>query len=139
MGIEVTNRATDPSKHFENSLTIDLVGTLDSGSLRRISVRGTVVEGVLMLARINDFDRLYFEPKGPTVFFIYEDRPGVLGQIGSALAAADINIEDVRNPHHLKINESLVMMRINKPISPALMGDISRNIRALSAFYYDFS
>jgi len=45
----------------------------------------------------------------------------------------------VRNPHHLKVNESLVIMRINKPIAPALMGDISRNIRALSAFYYDFS
>ena len=139
MGIEVNNRVTDANKHFDNSMTIDLVGTLDSGSLRRISVRGTVVEGVLMIARINDFDRLYFEPKGPTVFFIYEDRPGVLGQIGSALAAADINIEDVRNPHHLKVNESLVIMRINKPIAPALMDDISRNIRALSAFYYDFS
>jgi D-3-phosphoglycerate dehydrogenase / 2-oxoglutarate reductase len=138
MGIEAANRATDPNKHFENSLTIDLVGTLDSGSLRRISVRGTVVEGTLMIARINDFDRLYFEPRGPTVFFIYEDRPGVLGQIGSALAAAGINIEDVRNPHHLKINESLVIMRINKPIPSPVMDDISRKIRALSAFCYDF-
>lgn len=139
MGIEVDNRISDPNKHFENSITIDLVGTLDAGSLRRISVRGTIVEGSLMIARINDFDRLYFEPKGPTVFFIYEDRPGVLGQIGSALATANINIEDVRNPHHLKVNESLVIMRINKPAPPELMDTISRNIRALSAFYYDFS
>ena len=91
-----------------------------------------------MIARINDFDRLYFEPKGPTVFFIYEDRPGILGQIGSALAAADINIEDVRNPHHLKVNESLVIMRINKPIPAPVMDNISQKIRALSAFCYDF-
>lgn len=139
MGIKVTNRATDANKHFENSLTIDLLGTLDSGSLRRVSVRGTVVEGVLMIARINDFDRLYFEPRGPTVFFIYEDRPGVLGQIGSALAAEDINIEDVRNPHHLKANESLAIMRINKPVAPELLEAISRKIQALSAFYYDFN
>jgi len=139
MGIAVTNRDTDPGKHFDASLTIDLVGTLNSGSLRRVSVRGTVVEGALMISRINDFDRLYFEPKGPTVFFIYEDRPGVLGQIGSALAAAGINIEDVRNPHHLKVNESLVIMRINQPAPDAVMNEISRSIRALSAFYYDFS
>ncbi|MBI2440573.1 MAG: hypothetical protein HYV35_04295 [Lentisphaerae bacterium] len=139
MGIAAANQATDPGKRFENSMTIDLVGTLDSGSLRRVSVRGTVVEGVLMIARINDFDRLYFEPRGPTVFFIYEDRPGVLGQIGSGLAAANINIEDVRNPHSLKVNESLAIMRINKAVHPTLMDQISQSIRALSAFYYDFS
>ncbi|MBI2440895.1 MAG: hypothetical protein HYV35_05935 [Lentisphaerae bacterium] len=139
MGIKVANRVADPNKHFENSMTIDLVGTLDSGSLRQVSVRGTVVEGVLMIARINEFDRLYFEPRGPTVFFIYEDRPGVLGQIGSGLAAANINIEDVRNPHSLKVNESLAIMRLNKAVPPALMDTISQSIRALSAFYYDFS
>lgn len=139
MGVAVTNRPTDPNKHFENSMTIDLVGTLDAGSLRRISVRGTVVEGTLMIARINDFDRLYFAPNGPTLFFIYEDRPGVLGQIGSALAEAGINIEDVRNPHHPKVNESLVIMRINKPIPAPVMDNITRQIRALSAFCYDFS
>ncbi|MBU4200966.1 MAG: hypothetical protein KKE37_03135 [Verrucomicrobia bacterium] len=138
MGINVINRDTDPTKGFENSMTIDLIGTLDSNSLRRVSIRGTVVEGVLMLSRINEFDKLYFEPRGPTVFFIYEDRPGVLGQIGVTLAAADINIEDVRNPHHMKVNQSLVIMRINKPVPDAVMADISRRIKAFASFYYDF-
>ena len=138
MGISVNNRQTDPRKGYENSMTIDLTGSLDTGDLRRVSVRGTVAEGILMISRVNDFDKLYFEPKGPTVFFIYEDRPGVLGQIGSALAGADINIEDVRNPHHLKVNQSLVIMRVNKPVPAALMGEISAKIRALSSHYYDF-
>jgi D-3-phosphoglycerate dehydrogenase len=91
-----------------------------------------------MLSRINDFDKLYFEPRGPTVFFIYDDRPGVLGQIGVSLAGADINIEDVRNPHHMKVNQSLVIMRLNKPVPEAVMADISRRIKSLAAFYYDF-
>ncbi len=138
MGIEVINRAPDASKGFENSMTIDLIGTLDTDSLRRVSIRGTVVEGVLMLSRINDFDKLYFEPRGPMVFFIYEDRPGVLGQIGAALAGAGINIEDVRNPHHMKANQSLAMMRVNQPVPAAVMADISQRIKALASFYYDF-
>ncbi|MDD5482486.1 MAG: NAD(P)-dependent oxidoreductase [Kiritimatiellae bacterium] len=138
MGIAVNNRKTDPSKGFENSITIDLTASLDSGHLRRVSVRGTVTEGILMIARINDFDKLYFEPKGPTVFFIYEDRPGVLGQIGSMLAAANINIEDVRNPHHQKANQSLVIMRVNQPVPEQLMGEIAGNIKALASYYYDF-
>jgi D-3-phosphoglycerate dehydrogenase len=138
MGISVNNRQTDPSKGFENSMTIDLTGSLDSGSLRHVSVRGTVAEGILMISRINDFDKLYFEPKGPTVFFIYEDRPGVLGQIGSGLAGANINIEDVRNPHHLKVNQSLVIMRVNQPVPEALMSELSAKIKAIASHYYDF-
>ena len=138
MGIGVNNRPADSSKGFENSMTIDLTGSLDSDNLRRVSVRGTVTEGILMIARINDFNKLYFEPKGPTLFFIYEDRPGVLGQIGSALAGANINIEDVRNPHHQKIDQSLVIMRVNQPVPDTLMNDISGKIKALASYYYDF-
>jgi len=138
MGIQVTNRPVDSGKGFENSMTIDLISSVGSDKLNRISVRGTVTEGILMIARINDFDKLYFEPRGPTVFFIYDDRPGVLGQIGSALAAADINIEDVRNPHHLKANQSLVIMRVNKPLTEKLLAEISGKINALASFYYDF-
>ncbi len=138
MGIEIINRAPDASKGFDNSMTIDLIGTLNVGNLRRASIRGTVVEGVLMLSRINDFDKLYFEPRGPTIFFIYEDRPGILGQIGVSLAGADINIEDVRNPHHIKANQSLAIMRVNKPVPEKVMDEISRLIKAQSSFYYDF-
>jgi len=138
MGIQVNNRPVDSGKGFENSITIDLISSVDSDKLNRVSVRGTITEGVLMISRINDFDKLYFEPRGPTVFFIYEDRPGVLGQIGSALAAANINIEDVRNPHHLKLNQSLVIMRVNKPVTEQLLNEISGRIKALASFYYDF-
>ncbi len=138
MGIDVINRSTDPKKKFGNSMTIDLTGTLGSDNLIHVSVRGTVVEGVLMLSRINEFERLYYEPKGHTVFFIYEDRPGVLGKIGAALGAVSINIEDVRNPHHTKENQSLGIMHVNKSVPENVMADIARDIKALSSFYYDF-
>jgi len=139
MGIEVTNRTTDPKKGYENSITIDLITSSNSDKLQKVSVRGTVVEGRVMISRINEFDRLYFEPKGPTLFFIYEDRPGVLGSIGVNLAAANINIEDTRNPHHAKINQSLVIMQVNKPVPDKVMTDISRKIKAHAFYYYDFS
>ncbi len=137
MGLETVNRQTDPHKKYENSITIDLIGGKDP-EMRRVSVRGTITEGILMISRINDFDKLYFEPKGPTVFFIYDDRPGVLGQIGSTLASHNINIEDVRNPHHLKINQSLVIMRVNRPVADDIMKEISQKINAIASYYYDF-
>ncbi len=134
MGIEYVNREGDRSKGFDNSITIDMTGSLDRSTLRMASVRGTVAESTMMISRINEFDRLYFEPRGRTVMFLYDDRPGVLGAIGKHLADAEINIEDVRNPHDVKTNRSLAIMKVNKPAPDAVMATITSDIRALAAF-----
>lgn len=134
MGISYDNRKGDPSKRYGASITVDLTSRVDADNLRRLSVRGTVAEGNLMVARINEFDKLYFEPAGHTVFFLYDDRPGVIGTIGVKLAAAGINIADMRNPHDSKTNRSLAIMRINRMPPPELIEEISREIQARSAF-----
>lgn len=133
-GIDYVNRKVDLSKRFENSITVDLCSEVDVGNLRRVSVRGTVAEGLQMIARINEFDKLYFEPVGDSVMFIYDDRPGVLGVIGKSLASAGINIEDVRNPHDAKTNRSLAIMKINRKPSEELIRAIQDEIKAIAAF-----
>jgi D-3-phosphoglycerate dehydrogenase len=134
MGVEYVNRKVDSAKRFESSITVDLTTAVDAESLRHVSVRGTVAEGIQMIARINEFDKLYFEPLGNSVMFLYDDRPGVLGAIGMKLAASGINIEDVRNPHDARTNHSLAIMKINRRPDDELLADISREIKALSAF-----
>jgi D-3-phosphoglycerate dehydrogenase len=134
MGIEHVNRETDPRKRYENSITLDMTGSMGSGSLRSVSVRGTVAEGILMVSRINEFDKLWFEPLGHTVMFLYDDRPGVLGAIGMSLASRGINIEDVRNPHDAKTNRSLAIMKVNKQVPEDVIQHINGEIKALAAF-----
>jgi D-3-phosphoglycerate dehydrogenase len=134
MGIEYVNRKVDSTKRYQNSITVEITGAVDADSLRRISIRGTVAEGIQMIARINEFDKLYFEPVGNAVMFLYDDRPGVLGAIGRSLASAGINIEDVRNPHDSKTNHSLAIMKINQKPSEELVRSISDEIKALAAF-----
>lgn len=133
-GIEYVNRKPDPAKGYDNSITIDLMAEVNPDKMRRMSVRGTVAEGVQMVSRINEFDKLYFEPSGHTVFFLYDDRPGVLGAIGVKLAGAGINIEDVRNPHDANTNRSLAIMRTSERPSDELMNTISGEIKAIAAF-----
>jgi len=134
MGIGYENRKVEPSKKFENSITIDLLGTVDTGNLRRMSIRGTLAEGIMMVSRINDFDKLYFEPVGHTVFFLYDDRPGVIGIIGGKLASRGVNIEDMRNPHEVKTNRSLAILKVNQAVPDDVMQEISREIKAIAAF-----
>ncbi len=133
-GIDYLNRETDDRKGFANSITIDLTGSLDTSTLRQVSVRGTVTEGVVMISRINDFEKLYFEPKGHVVCFQYKDRPGVVGRIGAALAEANINIEDVRHSHHAPSDQSLALFRVNTPVSDALVTKIAKELGAAMAF-----
>jgi D-3-phosphoglycerate dehydrogenase len=133
-GIDYQNRETDERKGFANSITVDLVGGGAGSALKQISVRGTVAEGTLMIARINDFDKLYFEPSGFVVCFQYKDRPGVVGHIGAALAAAGLNIEDVRHSHHKGSDQSLAILKLNQPASDVLVAKVAREIGAVMAF-----
>lgn len=135
MGIEYKNSEGSDAKNFGNAITIDMSAQIASGSLRNVSIRGTITEGVLMVSRIDEFRKLYFEPKGPTAFFLYDNPQGVLGSIGVKLAGKGINIEDVRNPHDPKTNRSLAIMKVNQAIPDELMNEIGREIRAISAFH----
>lgn len=133
-GIEYMNRETDAKKGYANSITVDMTGSLDSSTLRQVSVRGTVTEGVVMISRINDFDKLYFEPAGHVLCYQYRDRPGVVGRIGAALAEADINIEDVRHSHHVPSDHSMALFRVNKAVPEAFLAKVGREIGAAMGF-----
>ncbi len=137
-GIEYENRVPESQKGYGESITIEVTSESGAEQLRQVSVRGTVAEGVLMVSRINEFNKLYFEPVGNAVIFLYHDRPGVIGAIGAKLAAAGINIEDIRNPHEVKTNRSLAIMKIDQSVPAAVMDAISAEIKALSAFSIQF-
>ena len=138
MGVEYINRETDSRKGYENSITVDVTTSLDSTTLHRVSVRGTVAEGNMMISRINDFDKLYFEPVGFAALFIYKDRPGVVGQIGVSLAEAGVNIADMRNPHDPSGENSLALMKLDQQADGELVEKIADQIGAFHASYINF-
>lgn len=134
-GVDYEDRETDDHKRYENSITIDMTASCGDQQSRSASIRGTVTEGNLMVSRINDFDKLYFEPRGHTVFFIYQDRPGVLVRIAAALAAASINIDDVRNPHDQKGLKSIAILKVNQKVPVDVIETIRMEIQADIACY----
>lgn len=131
-GIQYIDRETNTDKGYGNSITIDISVEQPDKRLKSYSARGTVTEGVQTVARIDEFDRLYFEPKGITLFCLYDDRPGVIATIARRLADAGINIEDMRNPHNAKSKRSLAIFRLDKPVSGSLAEDIKAAIQGYS-------
>lgn len=134
-GIEYANRKVDNRKGYGNSITVDLTAESGKDQLTTVSVRGTVAENQVMISRINDFEKLYFDPKGHTLLFIFKDRPGVLGMIAAAVADAGINIDDVRNPHDDSGEWSIAILKINQPAPEALVREISKKVDADLAAY----
>jgi len=138
MGIDYDIRPTDESKGYGNTITVDLVARVTEESLKRISVRGTVAEGRLMISRIGGFSGLYFEPKGHLVLFTYADRPGVLSEIAGAMAKEGINIDDVRNPHDESGERSIAILKVNQPIPAKTLEKIAKKIDALTSCAVSF-
>ncbi|MBW1686508.1 MAG: hypothetical protein JRS35_15750 [Deltaproteobacteria bacterium] len=130
MGIGYVDREVDNQKGYGNSITVDMTADTGPGGLRNVSIRGTIAEGITIVSRIDEFQKLYFEPVGPTAFFLYDDRPGVLGTIASKLAEGGVNIEDVRNPHDPKTNRSLAILKVNEAVSAELANEIGKAIDA---------
>ena len=134
-GIEYKNVDGGDDKGYGNSITLDITVEQSDKSLKRYSIRGTVTEGVRTVSRIDEFDRLYFEPCGDTLFCLYDDRPGVIAIIARRLADAGVNIEDMRNPHNLKTHRSLAIFRMNKLVSESLVADIKDAVKADAVIY----
>jgi D-3-phosphoglycerate dehydrogenase len=108
MGITYTSRKIDETKHYGESITVDLI----SGSgenFQKVSVRGTVAEGRPIISSINGFEGLYFNPKGTTLMVEYSDRPGVLAIVTQIIAQYGINIKDVRAPQDTDTGHSLAI------------------------------
>ncbi|MGI5869866.1 MAG: NAD(P)-dependent oxidoreductase [Kiritimatiellia bacterium] len=128
--VQYINREVDNTKHYDNSITLDLVGVNDRKEVVRSSVRGTLAENQQMVARIDEFDRLYWVPAGNALFFEYKDRPGVIGAIGRMLADAGVNIEDMRNPFNPATGNSLAILNVSRPIEAELVDSIAQAISA---------
>ena len=134
MGIDYVNRPADSNKGYGTSITIDMTCAIDEDNLRRTSVRGTVAEGTMVISRINQFNKLYFEPTGNALFFIYDDRPGVIGTLGVRLAEAGVNIEEMRNTLDTVSGRSLVIMKVDQHVPDEEARKIGIEVGAPAAF-----
>ena len=58
------------------------------------------------------------------VLFRYQDRPGVIGIVGSLLGRADVNIASMQVARHSEGGEALMAMAVDSPIPSAVLDEI---------------
>ncbi len=133
-GIALGDREVDNKKNYGESITIDLFE--GDKVINKVSVRGTIAEGNLMISRINDFDKIYLEPSGNNLFVEYGDAPGVIGKIASILGSESINIIDIRAPQDLQSNRSLAVIKTSVVVSKETVAKIAKAVDAINAFTF---
>jgi D-3-phosphoglycerate dehydrogenase / 2-oxoglutarate reductase len=131
-GISCKIRDTDEGKRYGESITVDLIS--GTQQMDRVSVRGTLTEGNIIVSRIGEFGKLYYEPTGHTSVFVYDDRPGVLAQISQAMALEGLNIEDIRSPHNDSGSKSIAILKLNAEPSAELIEKVGRLLHCHAAF-----
>jgi D-3-phosphoglycerate dehydrogenase len=135
-GTAVRLVAESESPDHRNVITIR--GTLADGS--QVSVSGTLV-GIHQRERIvevNGFN-VDLEPTDHLAFFVYEDRPGMVGTVGQILGAAGINIAGMQVARDEKGGQALVALSVDTSITPETLEEIEHAIDATSVRAVDLS
>lgn len=118
---------TDPTAVDFRNVT-ELRGTLADG--RIVSVSGTLT-GPRMVPKvigINGFD-LEIPLSSHMAFFTYEDRPGVIGQIGGLLGDASVNIASMQVARNEEATKALVALTLDSSIPDDVLTAIAEVVR----------
>jgi D-3-phosphoglycerate dehydrogenase len=119
-GIEVVEERFRASRDYTN-----LVEVRANADGREVAVSGTTIgpEGRLFLAGALGFG-IDIELASNMVFVRYDDRPGVIGRIGTMFGAAGVNIANMAVSRTNEGTEALMAFSIDTEASEALTGEL---------------
>jgi D-3-phosphoglycerate dehydrogenase len=61
-------------------------------------------------------------------FFLYEDRPGVIGTVGTLLGKAGVNIASMEVGRRQAGGLALMCVTVDSPIPPEVLAEIERSV-----------
>jgi D-3-phosphoglycerate dehydrogenase len=129
-GLEVALTSDVESPDYRN--LIHLRGAMADGS--EVTVSGTLFgkNQVAKLVEVLGFD-MDLDLSGYLLFFVYTDRPGVVGTVGAALGEAGINIAGAQVSRTTRGGEALMAVTVDSRVSAELLGDIAGRVGAREA------
>ncbi len=128
-GLSVSERRTPVSDEYVNLVL--LRAETDAGE---VVVGGTLVgkRDAERIVRVFDFD-IDMAPAEHMLFFLYEDRPGVVGKVGSILGEADVNIASMEVGRREAGGLALMGLTVDSPIPPEALERIVEAVGMKSA------
>lgn len=128
-GIGYTEEKSQTGRAYVNEIEISGAG---------VGVSGTVVgrRNEERITGVYDF-KLEMAPGRYMCFLRYDDRPGVIGAIGTILGEHGINIADMHVGRRELGGEALMALSVDQPMSPEIVESLAKGSGAKDARFID--
>lgn len=132
-GIKVEETRIPVPENFTNLVTVEI--RTDQGAHR---VSGTVFTD--KLPRIVSVDGFAIEviPKGHVLFLSNDDKPGVIGRLGTVLGEAAVNIAGMHLGRERQGGRALALLLVDNPVRDEVLERVRKIENVISARYLRF-
>ncbi len=119
--------------HSEDYVSLVRVQGLDRHGTR-VRVAGTLLQPLQRERLVEVWDvPVDVEPTRYMSFFRYEDRPGIIGKVGTILGAGDLNIANMQVGRRTAGGEAIMVMSLDQPVGRDVLDRITTEIDAYAA------
>lgn len=123
-GVDVRIAREDETSAYKSVLTLT---THTRGG--RKTIAGTVFDGQPRIVRLRDLD-IEFTPEGYILVLSYEDRPGMVGKIGSILGRQNVNIASMHVGRKTKRGRAIVVLILDEDLSAGQLDEVAQAVEA---------
>jgi D-3-phosphoglycerate dehydrogenase len=109
---------------YANLITV----TTEAGSARKV-IAGTVFDGVPRIVKLKDLT-FEFIPEGHILVLSYEDRPGMVGKIGSILGRHNVNIASMHVGRRTKRGRAIVVLLLDEDVPEDVVEEVCKAVEA---------
>lgn len=124
MGIAVEEVRSTESESFSSMVTL----VLESAEGKR-TIAGTLFEGIPKIVKMRDF-LTDFTPEGHMLVISYEDKPGLIGKIGTILGKRNVNIGNMNLGRRAKAGEAMVVFSLDTPVDEETVQELASAVEA---------
>ena len=121
-GLVVEQSRSTESDFFSNLITM----SLETPTGKR-TIAGTLFEETPKIVRMRDFDT-DFTPEEHMLVMTYEDKPGLIGKIGTILGDAAVNIGAMNLGRRAKGGEAMVVLSVDSPVGEDILTKLNDSI-----------
>jgi len=123
-GVDVRVTRESETSAYKSVLTL----TTHTRGGRKI-IAGTVFDGQPRIVRLRDLD-IEFTPEGYILVLSYEDRPGMVGRIGSILGRQNVNIASMHVGRKTRRGRAIVVLLLDDAMTDDQLAEVARAVEA---------